>query len=316
MRGRPPAAPPMPAPAVPAAEEPSALKRFFTRLRAFLLKRQQEEAIIEAVEEIIEAPEGMPGQGAAERELLNNLLSVREHTVADIMIPRADIFAAEEGAPLKKLAALMSSSGHSRVPIYRRTLDDVIGFVHIKDVTAALIGDAPVLLKDILRKLLFVPPGMPVTKLLLQMRTRRQHMGLVVDEFGGIDGLVTIEDVVEEIVGDIDDEHDSPAAKLPLQRRPDGSVLVDARMPVENFEAQAGPIFQESERQEVDTLGGLVFNLAGRVPVKGETLHHPSGVSFEVIDADSRRIKRLRIFNLPKPGNQNLSDSSSATTGA
>ena len=317
MKSRPPAAPQPPAiPMIlPPEKPPSALKQFLSRLHAFLVKRQQEEAIIEAVEEIMEAPEGVPGTGTAEKELLNNLLSVREHTVADIMIPRADIFAAEEGTSLKKLAGLMSSSGHSRVPIYRRTLDDVIGFVHIKDVTAALIGDTPVLLKDILRKLLFVPPGMPVTKLLLQMRTRRQHMGLVVDEFGGIDGLVTIEDVVEEIVGDIDDEHDSPAAKLPLQRRPDGSVVVDARMPVENFEAQAGSIFQESERQEVDTLGGLVFNLAGRVPVKGETLHHPSGVSFEVIDADSRRIKRLRIFNLPQPGNQNLPDSPSANTG-
>lgn len=269
-------------------------------IRAFISRRREEVAIIEAVEEIIEEPEGSHGSNTGEKELLTNLLNAREHRVGDIMTPRADIFAVDETTPLKKLAAMMSKSGHSRAPVFRRTLDDVIGFVHIKDVTAGLVDEKPVLIPDIVRKLLFVPPSMPVTRLLLQMRQKRQHMALVVDEFGGIDGLVTIEDVVEEIVGEIDDEHDDPANVIQLQRRADGSIIVDARMPIDAFEDQIGNILMEDERQAIDTLGGLVFTLAGRVPTKGENLRHASGVSFEVLDADTRRIKRLRVHNLPK----------------
>ena len=285
----------------PEAEaNPSWLGSAFDSIRSFISRKREEVAIIEAVEEIMEEPDGAPGSNTGEKELLTNLLNARDRRISDIMIPRADVFAADETTPLKKLAALMGKSGHSRVPIFRKTLDDVIGFVHIKDVTAGLVDDKPVLIPDILRKLLFVPPSMPVTRLLLQMRQKRQHMALVVDEFGGIDGLVTIEDVVEEIVGDIDDEHDDPANVIQLQRRADGSIVVDARMPIEAFEEQVGDILQEEERQAIDTLGGLVFTLAGRVPVKGETLRHASGISFEVLDADTRRIKRLRVHNLPK----------------
>lgn len=293
------------------------LGRAVADLRAFLTRKREEEAIMEAVEEIIETDEDSTGDHAADRELLTNLLNARARIVKDIMIPRADIFAIEDGLHLKKMAAVMSKSGHSRVPIYRRTLDDMIGFIHIKDVTAALLDERPVLLKDVLRKLLFVPPSMPVTKLLLQMRQKRQHMAMVVDEFGGIDGLVTIEDVVEEIVGEIDDEHDDPAQAITLQRRADGSALVDARMPIDAFEEQMGSILQEHEREEIDTLGGLVFSLAGRVPAKGETLRHSSGISFEVMEADSRRIKRLRLYNLPKARNMAAqTDQASGTTKA
>lgn len=295
-----------PSSTTPAANTPteaapaSWLGTAFESIRSFISKKREEVAIIEAVEEIMEEPDGLPGSNTGEKELLTNLLNARDRRISDIMIPRADIFAADETTPLKKLAALMGKSGHSRVPIFRKTLDDVIGFVHIKDVTAGLVDDKPVLIPDILRKLLFVPPSMPVTRLLLQMRQKRQHMALVVDEFGGIDGLVTIEDVVEEIVGDIDDEHDDPANVIQLQRRPDGSIVVDARMPIDAFEEQVGNILQEDERQAIDTLGGLAFTLAGRVPLKGEMLRHASGIAFEVLEADTRRIKRLRVHNLPK----------------
>jgi CBS domain containing-hemolysin-like protein len=285
------------------ANPTSWIATLFHNIRSFISKKREEVAIIEAVEEIMEEPEGTADSNTGEKELLTNLLNARDHRVGDIMTPRADIFAADESLPLKKLAALMSKSGHSRMPIFRRTLDDVIGFVHIKDVTAGLVDDKPVLIPDILRKLLFVPPSMPVTRLLLQMRQKRQHMALVVDEFGGIDGLITIEDVVEQIVGEIDDEHDDPANVIQLQRRADGSIVVDARMPIEAFEEQIGNILHEDERQAIDTLGGLVFTLAGRVPTKGENLRHASGISFEVLDADTRRIKRLRVHNLPKTDN-------------
>lgn len=282
------------------ATHPSWLSAALNSFRSFISKKREEEAIIEAVEEIMEEPDGTHGSNTGEKELLTNLLNARDRRIADIMIPRADIFAADETTPLRKLAAMMGKSGHSRVPIFRKTLDDVIGFVHIKDVTAGLIDDKPVLILDIIRPLLFIPPSMPVTRLLLQMRQKRQHIALVVDEFGGIDGLVTIEDVVEEIVGEIDDEHDDPAHVIQLQRRADGSIMVDARMPIEAFEEQIGDILKEDERQAIDTLGGLVFTLAGRVPLKGEMLRHTSGLLFEVMDADTRRIKRLRIHNAPK----------------
>jgi CBS domain containing-hemolysin-like protein len=276
------------------------LGRTVSRISDFLSRRREEADIIEAVEEIIEQPEGeQSGAPAAEKQLLTNLLAARDRRVLDIMIPRADVFAVEEGTDLRKLAALMAHSGHSRVPVYRRTLDDAIGFVHIKDITSALVDEKPVSMKDLIRKLLFVSPSTPVTKLLLQMRQRRRHMALVVDEFGGVDGLITIEDVVETIVGQIDDEYDDPELTAPLQRRPDGSVMVDGRLTLEAFEGQTGSFLLEHERTEIDTLGGLVFALAGRVPMRGEILRHSSGVSFEVVEADTRRVKRLRAFNLP-----------------
>lgn len=270
------------------------------KLQLFLSRRREEEAIREAIEEIIERQEESPTDNAADKELLTNLLNARARKVSDIMIPRADIFAAEESTSLKKLATLMSESGHSRVPIYRRTLDDVIGFVHIKDITTYLLNDRTAQLKDILRKLFFIPSGLPATKLLLQMRQKRRHMALVVDEFGGIDGLVTIEDVVEEIVGEIDDEYDDPEDTTRLLRRPDGSVVVDARLPIDDFEEQVGAFLSDQERQNVDTLAGLIFSITGHIPAKGDKIQHASGVQFEVLDADTRRIKRLRVFNLPE----------------
>jgi CBS domain containing-hemolysin-like protein len=281
-------------------EPPSWLGNAVSSIRSFISRKRAEEAIIEAVEEIIEEPNGASGAAPAERELLTNLLNARERRVADIMTPRADIYAADESISMHKLATMMSHNGHSRMPIYRGTLDDVVGFVHIKDVTGAIVGEKPVLLKDIMRPLLFIPSSIQVTKLLLQMRQKRQHMALVIDEFGGVEGLVTIEDVVEEIVGDIHDEHDEPDHPAPLQRRADGSIIVDARMTLDDFEEHVGPTLLEHEKQDNDTLGGLVFSLAGHVPVRGEILRHSSGMTFEVVDADTRRLRRLRIHNVPQ----------------
>jgi CBS domain containing-hemolysin-like protein len=171
----------------------------------------------------------------------------------------------------------------------------VIGFVHVKDVLGPVADRRPARLERLLRKVLYVAPSLPILDLLVQMRQARTHIAVVVDEFGGIDGLVTIEDLIEEIVGDIEDEHDVPETPT-LIERPDGSIIADARLPIEALEEQHGIALRSAGDEEtVDTLGGLVFTLAGRVPKRGEVIVHPDGIEFEVLDADPRRVKRLRI---------------------
>jgi CBS domain containing-hemolysin-like protein len=266
------------------------------RLRGLLRPRNGEASVRETFEELIEEREEIEAPiDAEERALLFNILRLSERTVYDVMVPRADIVAVERGESLDNLISIMTSEGHSRLPVYRDTLDDVLGMVHIKDVLAAQrAGGEQVPLDRIVRRVLYVPASMRVLELLLEMRTTRVHMALVVDEFGGTDGLVTIEDLVEEIVGEIEDEHDHDVEPT-MVARPDGAYDADARVTIEMFEESAGPVISEDEREDVDTLGGLVFSLAGRVPVRGELIEHPSGYVFEVIDADPRRIRRLRI---------------------
>ncbi len=233
-----------------------------------------------------------------ERSLVVNILKMRRRTAADIMVPRADIFALDIDTPIETAVRRMAEEAHSRVPVFRETLDDVLGMVHVKDVLATLTSGPTRPLKDLVREVLIVAPSVPVLALLLQMRQTRHHMAMVVDEFGGIDGLVTIEDILEEIVGEIEDEFDE-VDEPRLLARPDGSYLADARLPVEQFEKAVGPILDEDERDGHDTLGGLAFSLAGRVPARGEVLRHSSGIEFEIVDADPRRIRRLRIRNVP-----------------
>ena len=254
----------------------------------------------DTIEELIEERREAEGSIAAdERVLLANILKLRDRTVVDAMVPRADIVAVDIDTTLPALIERMSEEAHSRMPVYRETLDDVVGMVHIKDVLACIAKQKPFQMSDIVRDVVIVAPSMPVLDLLLQMRQSRQHMALVVDEFGGIDGLVTIEDLVEEIVGEIEDEHDEEEAPM-LVTRPDGTLLADARLPIDEFLNEVGPVLNEEEQEDFDTLGGLVFSLAGRVPSRGELLKHYSGMEFEVVDADPRRIKRLRVRNLPE----------------
>jgi len=230
-----------------------------------------------------------------ERNMLANILELRGRTIHDVMIPRADIIAVGRDTPLAKLIETLTKEGHSRLPVFGETLDDAVGMVHIKDVLAWRGPDPEFSLAKIQRKILFVSPSMQVLELLLEMRTKRTHMALVVDEFGGVDGLVTIEDLVEEIVGEIEDEHDlDPEPQL--TRNEDGSFTADARVTIEALEKALGKEIPDAEREDIDTLGGLVFSLAGRVPIRGELIRHPSGLEFEVLDADPRRIKSLRLL--------------------
>jgi magnesium and cobalt transporter len=229
-----------------------------------------------------------------ERVLIHNILRLRGRIADDVMIPRADIVALRADLTLDQTIEQIKADGLSRLPVYREQLDDIIGMIHVKDVFAYVGRPDAFSLEAILRKPLMVAPRMRVLDLLLQMRQGRMHMALVVDEYGGIDGLVTIEDLVEEIVGDIADEHDDEEAPM-VTERPDGSIDLNARLPVADFEERMGPILSEDERDaDIDTVGGLVFTLAGRVPAKGEVISHPSGLEFRILDADARRIRRLR----------------------
>jgi len=229
-----------------------------------------------------------------ERLLLANILELRGRTIHDVMVPRADIVAIEAGAGLDGVIAGLIRESHSRLPVFRETLDDAIGMVHIKDVLAWRGTKRDFELAKIVRPVLFVPPSMQVLELLLMMRVKRCHMALVVDEYGGIDGLVTIEDLVEEIVGEIEDEHDRSEEPV-LREGPNGTLIADARVTIEALEQKLGPVVSAEEREDIDTLGGLVFALAGRVPVRGELIAHPSGFEFEIMEADPRRIRRLRL---------------------
>ena len=281
-----------------AADDSSALQG----LKNWLRGRNGESSLRDAIEELIEESEGESDESPINRDessLLLNILKLRDLTARDVMVPRADIVAVPLDIELDALVRSMTTHGHSRLPVYRETLDDVVGMVHIKDVLSCSTGERPFELAAIAREVLFVAPSMRALDLLLQMRLSRIHMALVVDEFGGIDGLITIEDVVEEIVGEIEDEHD--VAQGPrLVARPDGTLVADARATIEEFEQRVGPVLSDEEReQDIDTLGGLVFSLIGRVPTRGELITHPSGLAFEVLEADPRRIRRLRVRNLP-----------------
>lgn len=260
----------------------------------------------DAIEELIEEADETPDQALPEgmRVLLGNILDLHERTVEDAMVPRADIKAIPISTPLPEVVRLMARTNHSRLPVIRDNLDEVEGIIHIKDVLKVLAEERQATLEtleSLVRPVPFVAPSVPVLDMLRQMRETRQHMALVVDEYGGIDGLVTIEDLVEEIVGDIADEHDS-TTEPDLIRRADGALLVDARLAIEDLEAAVGHVLSEEEREEVDTVAGLVMLLAGRIAAKGEKVIHASGLQFEVLEGDSRRIRRVLIHRQPGAG--------------
>jgi hemolysin (HlyC) family protein len=264
--------------------------------------------IRESLEEVIEESDRETQElSAQERMMLANLLKFGELTVADVMVPRADIVAVEEQTPMSDLVVLFRDAQHSRLPIYRETLDDPIGMVHIKDVLS-LVEHGPdgqlrwkeTPIAKVRRDVLFVPAAMPALDLLLTMQTTRQHLALVVDEYGGTDGLVTIEDLVEEIVGDIEDEHDVDE-ELEIVKRGD-AFLADARVGLDDFKERTGLdlsiTLEEGTEEEVDTLGGVVVAILGRVPVRGEIVAR-AGIEFEILEADPRRVKRLKIRTRP-----------------
>jgi magnesium and cobalt transporter len=276
------------------------LGRLFSRLGRTRKERAAEASLRETIEELIEEREEQEPIAADERALIANVLKLRTLTARDVMVPRSDIDAVEVDTSMPELIKHMTDSGHSRIPVYRGTLDDVLGMVLIKDLLTTMAEGKPLALRRVLRKVLFVSPAMRTMDMLIEMRAARTHMALVVDEFGGVDGLVTIEDLIEQIVGEIDDEHDETETPK-LERRADNSLLADARASIEEFEDEIGPVLSEEERETADTLAGLVTSLAGHLPVRGEIVRHQSGLEFEILEADARRVKKLRVLNLPRP---------------
>jgi len=273
--------------------------RLWRGLRHLLFGEDSEPTLRNQIEEAIEEHEGeAPSKGdlsPVERQMLRNLLHFGERTAGDVGVPRADIVAIDEKASFADLVALFAEAGHSRLPVYRDSLDTVIGMVHVKDVFVIMATGAahPDTLEPLIRQPRYVPESMGVLDLLAEMRSTRTHLAIVLDEYSGTEGLVTIEDLVEEIVGDIEDEHDEESAALivPLE---DGLWAVDARAELEDVAEAIDPRLAEVE-EDVDTLGGLATVIAGHVPAVGEMLEHDSGWRLEVIEADDRRVNRLRL---------------------
>ena len=264
------------------------------------------EEIEDAIDEAEDSPRAHPVAGdlsPAERQMLRNLLHFGEQTAGDIAVTRGDIMAVPADISFDELVQAFKDAGHSRLPVYGESLDSVVGMVHIKDVFMADVNQSRErTLAALMREPLFVPESMGVIELLARMRSQHIHLAIVVDEFGGTEGLVTIEDVVEEIVGEIEDEHDEAEAGM-LTMLDEGLWEADARLELEELAEAVDPRLS-SEEDEVETLGGLVFLLAGHIPQKGKCFTHPSGWKLEVTDSDPRRIIRVRLHapEEPTPG--------------
>lgn len=265
------------------------------------LREQIEEVIDEAEEEDGGAPEGQSADlSVIERQMLRNLLAFGDLSADDVAVPRGDIIAIPETATFDEAVAAFAEAGHSRLPVYRDDLDHVIGMIHVKDMFMILAGKAaqPASVADLLRQPRYVPQSMSALELLAEMRATRTHLAIVLDEYSGTDGLVTIEDLMEEIVGDIEDEHDDEPEELILARD-DGIWDVDARAELDDLATMLDPRLAEVE-EDVDTIGGLAVVLAGQVPPAGAVLHHGSGWGIEVLEADERRVSRVRLHR-PHP---------------
>lgn len=224
------------------------------------------------------------------------LVNLRRMRVDDVAIPKVEIVAAPANLSLEDLVEMFREHGFSRMPVFRGTLDSPLGLIHLKDLALkhGFGAGGKFTMRPMLRPLLYVPPSMPIGVLLQQMQTKRIHMALVIDEYGGVDGLVTIEDLIEQVIGEIEDEHDEVEGGLWVHEKT-GQWLIQARAALDDVEAETGLRLIGDEDEDIDTLGGLIFMLAGRVPLRGEVIAHPSGAEFEVVDADPRRLKRIRL---------------------
>ena len=265
------------------------------KLVKFLFYSSEQGNLRESIQDAIEESSNNADSNLTSKEktILENILTINKLKAYDIMVPRADIICASHNASFDDLIKIINAESHSRIPIYRKDLDDVLGMIHIKDLIKLTSKEMQnnFDLKSLLKEVLFIPPSMPVLNILLKMQSTKLHMALVIDEHGGTDGLVTIEDLVEEIVGEIQDEHDNEEI-TEFKKINDTTFIADAKMELSEFQKKTGIIFNSVT---IDTLGGYVFSMINRVPQKGEIIKSDPAYTFEVLDADPRKIKILKI---------------------
>ncbi|MAK05875.1 MAG: magnesium/cobalt efflux protein [Rhodospirillaceae bacterium] len=274
------------------------LPSFFKKINSNNLDKNLDQELEQFVAKRINADDSNGKTLSHENELLKNLASLGGITASDVMIPRVDIVSVAMSDDFNEIVKQLIKTNHSRVPVRNESLDDIVGILHIKDVLANLFLKEKKNIKSLLKKPIFVSPSISLLDLLYEMRIKRRHLALVVDEYGGIDGLVTIEDLVEELVGEIEDEHDL-SSECRLEKMEDGSTVVEARITIDLLEGLIQSIRKEDLNEEIETLGGFIVSIAGRVPVKGEVIKYsPSGLKFEILEADPRKVILVKITGL------------------
>ena len=298
---------------------PNFLNRLRRRLQGSKDLREDLENVFESHAEV----SGGPGMAADARTMPDNLVNFQDLRVSDLMVPRADIIGVEEDETLRALLDRFVEANHSRLPVYRDTLDDVVGMIHVKDflrwmntrgrtsksksvagisLSASELSSTVKGHNSIIRDVLYVPLSMPASDLLFKMKTSHVHLAVVVDEYGGTDGLVSFEDIVESIVGEISDEHDDDEDDVLIKKQDDITWMADARIAIATLDEMFKvDLLPDDQHDEADTLGGLVFEMGGRVPVRGEVIRHAAGLEFEIVESDLRRVKRVRI-HVKTPG--------------
>ena len=271
---------------------------FFKKINSKNLNKDLDQELEQFVAKRINADDSNGKTLSHENELLKNLAGLRGITASDVMVPRVDIVSVAMSDDFNEIVKQLIKTNHSRVPVRNESLDDIVGILHIKDVLANLFLKEKQNIKSLLKKPIFVSPSISLLDLLYEMRIKRRHLALIVDEYGGIDGLVTIEDLVEELVGEIEDEHDL-SSECRLEKLEDGSIVVEARIIIDLVEGFIQSIRKEDLNEEIETLGGFIVSIAGRVPVKGEVIKYsPSGLKFEILEADPRKVILVKLTGL------------------
>ena len=274
------------------------LPSFFKKINSNNLDKNLDQELEQFVAKRINADDSNGKTLSHENELLKNLAGLRGITASDVMVPRVDIVSVAMSDNFNEIVKQLIKTNHSRVPVRNESLDDIVGILHIKDVLANLFLKEKQNIKSLLKKPIFVSPSISLLDLLYEMRIKRRHLALIVDEYGGIDGLVTIEDLVEELVGEIEDEHDL-SSECRLEKMEDGSIVVEARIIIDLVEGFIQSIRKEDLNEEIETLGGFIVSIAGRVPVKGEVIKYsPSGLKFEILEADPRKVILVKLTGL------------------
>ena len=274
------------------------LPSFFKKIKSNNLDKNLDQELEQFVAKRINADDSNGKTLSHENELLKNLAGLRGITASDVMVPRVDIVSVAMSDDFNEIVKQLIKTNHSRVPVRNESLDDIVGILHIKDVLANLFLKEKKNIKSLLKKPIFVSPSISLLDLLYEMRIKRRHLALIVDEYGGIDGLVTIEDLVEELVGEIEDEHDL-SSECRLEKMEDGSIVVEARIIIDLVEGFIQSIRKEDLNEEIETLGGFIVSIAGRVPVKGEVIKYsPSGLKFEILEADPRKVILVKLTGL------------------